>query len=575
SAGLYIIDELAGWQDPYGTKVGRQLVKELVERDVNRPSVILWANGNEGGNNYELVPLYGKYDPQGRTVIHPWGVINDTDTKHYKPFDCCAGSLFYGETVFFPTEFLHGLYDGGHGASLADYWEAMYDNPLSAGGFLWNLADEGVARTDRNGELDTYGNFGADGIVGPHREKEGSYYTIREIWSPLQLRTKQLPRQWDGRLRLENRFHRTNLADCRITAYLVKYPGPTGTGAGERVLVPTAKMPALSPGEVGFLQLEPPANYANYHGLEVDAFDPHGQLLHRWTLPVSRQSQVADSLFQTQPLRGTVEADTAGTMIVLRVADHELELAKQSGRLLVFRKPSHQALLSDGPIIATDTIGQRATAYAITRKSDGSVQVSFTFADGFRQLNWSLHPNGVAELDYAFVPKEGPKYFRTKLDYVGLNFSLPEGDLAGITYVGDGPFRVYKNRMRGPQLGHYHKPYNDAITGAAWEYPEFKGYYSDVYWARFHGKSGKGDFTLISASPGLFLRLYTPRLPKDARPGVRTPYPDGDVSLLHAIPPIGTKSKLPDQLGPAGSQHTYSPSPTGDGYYRGRVFIVL
>ena len=29
------------------------------------------------------------------------------------------------------------------------------------------------------------GNFGADGIVGPHAEKEGSYYTIKEVWCPV------------------------------------------------------------------------------------------------------------------------------------------------------------------------------------------------------------------------------------------------------------------------------------------------------------------------------------------------------------------------------------------------------
>ena len=30
-------------------------MRELVVRDVNHPSVILWDNGNEGGFNYDLV----------------------------------------------------------------------------------------------------------------------------------------------------------------------------------------------------------------------------------------------------------------------------------------------------------------------------------------------------------------------------------------------------------------------------------------------------------------------------------------------------------------------------------------
>mgnify|MGYP000019417576 CR=1 FL=1 len=42
-----------------------------------------------------------------------------------------------------PTEFLHGLYDGGHGAGLNDYWKLMFESPLGAGGFLWALVDEG------------------------------------------------------------------------------------------------------------------------------------------------------------------------------------------------------------------------------------------------------------------------------------------------------------------------------------------------------------------------------------------------------------------------------------------------
>ena len=86
-----------------------------------------------------------------------------------------------------PTEFLHGLYDGGHGAGLKDYWKLMMSNPRCAGGFLWDLMDQAVVRTDMNGILDPVGNFGSDGIVGPHMEKEGSYYTIREVWSPVQV----------------------------------------------------------------------------------------------------------------------------------------------------------------------------------------------------------------------------------------------------------------------------------------------------------------------------------------------------------------------------------------------------
>jgi beta-galactosidase/beta-glucuronidase len=70
SLGLYVLDELAGWQTAYSTEAGAPLVKEMVSRDANHPSIIFWSNGNEGGHNFDLDDDYGKYDHSNRPVIH-------------------------------------------------------------------------------------------------------------------------------------------------------------------------------------------------------------------------------------------------------------------------------------------------------------------------------------------------------------------------------------------------------------------------------------------------------------------------------------------------------------------------
>src|SRR5690606_17576564 len=98
---------------------------------------------------------------------------------HYMDYNYLANDGYSKRKLFMPTEFLHGLYDGGHGAGLEDYWSRMWNDPLCAGGFLWVFADEAVERADRGNELDTYGNEAPDGIVGPYHEKEGSFYTIK------------------------------------------------------------------------------------------------------------------------------------------------------------------------------------------------------------------------------------------------------------------------------------------------------------------------------------------------------------------------------------------------------------
>ena len=54
SLGLFVLDELAGWQTPsYDSVVGRILLGEMIARDVNHPSIVIWDNGNEGGWNTE------------------------------------------------------------------------------------------------------------------------------------------------------------------------------------------------------------------------------------------------------------------------------------------------------------------------------------------------------------------------------------------------------------------------------------------------------------------------------------------------------------------------------------------
>ena len=150
--GLYVLDELSGWQHAHDTEVGRRLVREMVERDVNHPSIILWDNGNEGGFNRDLDCDFALYDPQGRKVMHPWELHDGVDTRHYPDYADLSRRLA-GPNLLMPTEFMHGLFDGGAGSGLDDYWRAITGSSKGAGGFIWSFADEGVSRTHQNGQI--------------------------------------------------------------------------------------------------------------------------------------------------------------------------------------------------------------------------------------------------------------------------------------------------------------------------------------------------------------------------------------------------------------------------------------
>ncbi len=194
--GLYVLDELGGWQKSYDTPTGARLIGQIVRRDANHPSIIFWDKGNEGGWNRKNDGEFAKWDLQKRIVLHPWELFNNINTGHYKKFDVSTGIL-NGKDIYLPTELLHALYDGGAGAGLWDFWELMRNNKLGAGGFIWALVDESVMRTDQNNRLDSAGNLAPDGIVGPRREREGSFYTIKEyLVAGANNRFKEFPREF-------------------------------------------------------------------------------------------------------------------------------------------------------------------------------------------------------------------------------------------------------------------------------------------------------------------------------------------------------------------------------------------
>ena len=63
---------------------------------------------------------------------------------------------------------------------------------------------------------------------------------------------------------------------------------------------------------------------------------------------------------------------------------------------------------------------------------------------------------------------------------------VPESEIKGVEYLGNGPYRVWKNRLKGNQFGVWNKTYNNTETGEApWIYPEFKGYHSNFYGGQF------------------------------------------------------------------------------------------
>ena len=140
SLGIYVLNELAGWQKFYSAKAGEPLVKELVLRDLNHPSIIFWDNGNEGGTNKELDDDFVKWDFQKRPVIHPHhrpgNQFNGIDCNHYEDY-YSTQKILNDSLIYMPTEMLHAQDDGGAGAAMEDFWNLHWKSQKSGGVFIW------------------------------------------------------------------------------------------------------------------------------------------------------------------------------------------------------------------------------------------------------------------------------------------------------------------------------------------------------------------------------------------------------------------------------------------------------
>ena len=560
SLGLYVECEQPGWHWAHETIVGSQIVEEMVTRDVNHPSIIFWSNDNEGGFNYELEPVFTKFDIQKRVVLYPWANRNGFETKHYRSWGETAEYMRQKE-IFMPTEFLHGLYDGGHGAGLKDYWKLMMANPRCAGGFLWDLMDQAVVRTDMNGILqpegrsvarilDPVGNFGSDGIVGPHMEKEGSFYTIKEVWSPVQWKYFD-----SGCVTLENCYDFINLKDCKFTYKLLQMPA-YGEKDVKVVKEGTFESPDAAPGQKA--QFTVPKADADV--FQLTATDPYGEEIFTWSHKLMTRPGILNKRNlrkNTQQYSYTENDD----QLVVQHGKRQYTFSKKTGMLMGVQVDGKKLSFGNGPRFVAAKRSDRSQdgfynhddKEAFKKKTqyseyaDQGAFAGFTFSDSTLLANYQH--GSLEKVTWRFLA-DGGVYMDARsnffgvVDLMGVCFDYPEQMMKSKQWVGKGPYRVWQNRQEGPQYGLWQNDYNDPIPGETWEYPEFKGYFSNVTWMQFNTTEGRFGIEGL----GLKVGVYTPR---DGRDHILYTLPETGIALLNVIPAVRNKVNTTDLNGPS------------------------
>jgi len=245
------------WQAAY---VDRMV--QMVERDKNNPSVVMWSLGNESGYgcNHEAMAAYSHTRDPERPVHYEGAHHIQTNEPDYldmisRMYPSLAWTAEYANDPaktrpLFLCEYSHAM--GNSPGDLMDYWEIIYRSPKLIGACIWEWWNHGLRAkrfTDTEGNQYTVpalkykealtnlgliqeewetmdcvefwayggdfgekphdGNFCMDGLVTPDQQPKTQLLEAKSVYGPITAKIKDAAK---GEIEITNRYDFINLA---------------------------------------------------------------------------------------------------------------------------------------------------------------------------------------------------------------------------------------------------------------------------------------------------------------------------------------------------------------------------
>ena len=234
--------------DPAWEKAIVDRVQLMVQRDKNRPSIVMWSMGNESayGCNFEKALAWTKkFDPDRITQYESARYRNYDITYNYDNLDLY--SRMYpslqeiedylkkdGSKPFLLVEYCHSMGNGP--GDFEDYFQMIHKDDRMCGGFVWEWCDHAIAHgTAENGKTRYYyggdhgetihdGNFCMDGLVYPDRTPHTGLLEYKNVYRPVRIVSYD---QENGQMVLHNYMDFDDLKDYVDVFYEMTQDGLT------------------------------------------------------------------------------------------------------------------------------------------------------------------------------------------------------------------------------------------------------------------------------------------------------------------------------------------------------------
>ena len=249
--GIYVIDEANNESHPQGydenslakkdewKEVFLYRCKNMVERDKNHPSVIVWSVGNECGNGVCTKYCYDWMKKRDTRPVICERAIYDDNTDYiglmYAGIDYLTKfaeeHLDKKNRPFIMVEYCHAM--GNSLGSLQDYMDVFEKYPQLQGGCIWDFVDQSIVQYDEKmktewyaaggdlGDIPDCGNddsFCVNGLITSDRKPHNHMEEVKKCYQNIKVSAVNVD---EGIFKIDNKFIFTDLSDfdCVYTVF--------------------------------------------------------------------------------------------------------------------------------------------------------------------------------------------------------------------------------------------------------------------------------------------------------------------------------------------------------------------